>query len=155
MSTTENKLKQMGITLPEAPAPVANYVPTVRTGNLLYLSGLGPLDRPDGTVSQGKLGQDLTVEEGYQVARSVGINLIARLKGAVGDLDKVKRIVKLLSMVNSAPGFTQQPAVANGCSDLMVEVFGDRGRHARSAVGVAALPDDIPVEIEMIVELED
>ena len=134
---------------------MASYVPFVRTGNLLYLAGLGPADRPDGTSPTGRLGQDLTVEEGYEAARLTGINLLARLRGAVGDLDRVRQIVKLLSMVNSTPEFRDQPAVANGCSDLLVEVFGDRGRHARSAVGMASLPNNIPVEIEMIVEIEE
>ena len=155
MSRTEERLAELGITLPDAPPPVASYVPFVRTGNLLYLAGLGPADRPDGTSPTGRLGQDLTVEEGYEAARLTGINLLARLRGAVGDLDRVKQIVKLLSMVNSTPEFREQPAVANGCSDLLVEVFGDRGRHARSAVGMASLPNNIPVEIEMIVEIEE
>ncbi len=155
MSKIEKRLEELGITPPEAPPPVASYAPFVRTGNLLYLAGLGPAGRPDGTSPTGKLGQDLTVEEGYEAARLTGINLLARLRGAVGDLDRVRQIVKLLSMVNSTPEFGDQPAVANGCSDLLVEVFGDRGRHARSAVGMAALPNNIPVEIEMIVEIED
>ena len=155
MSRTEERLAELGITLPDAPPPVASYVPFVRTGNLLYLAGLGPADRPDGTSPTGRLGQDLTIEEGYEAARLTGINLLARLRGAVGDLDRVKQIVKLLSMVNSTPEFREQPAVANGCSDLLVEVFGDRGRHARSAVGMASLPNNIPVEIEMIVEIEE
>lgn len=155
MSVIEDKLKELGITLPETPAPMANYVPSVRTGNLLYLAGLGPAARPDGTTPLGKLGKDMSVEEGYEAARLTGINIIARLKGELGDLDRVKRIVKLLSMVNTAPDFTQQPAVANGCSDLMVEVFGDKGRHARSAVGMNSLPNNIPVEIEIIVEVTD
>jgi enamine deaminase RidA (YjgF/YER057c/UK114 family) len=155
MSLAEDKLKQMGLTLPEAPSPVANYVPAVKTGNLLFVAGLGPTLRPDGTAPRGKLGKDLNVEEGYEAARLVGLNLLARLKAELGDLDRVKRVVKLLSMVNSAPDFTQQPAVANGCSDLLVEVFGDKGRHARSAVGMSSLPDNIPVEIEMIVEISD
>ena len=155
MSRIEARLAELGITLPDAPPPVASYVPFVRTGNLLYLAGLGPADRPDGTSPTGKLGHDLTVEEGYEAARLTGINLLARLRGAVGDLDRVKQIVKLLSMVNSTPEFRDQPAVANGCSDLLVEVFGDRGQHARSAVGMASLPNNIPVEIEMIVEIEE
>lgn len=155
MSRIEARLAELGITLPDAPPPVASYVPFVRTGNLLYLAGLGPADRPDGTSPRGRLGQDLTVEEGYEAARLTGINLLARLRGAVGDLDRVRQIVKLLSMVNSTPEFRDQPAVANGCSDLLVEVFGDRGRHARSAVGMASLPNNIPVEIEMIVEIEE
>ncbi len=155
MSVAEDKLAQLGVTLPDSPSPIANYVPAVRTGNLLFLSGVGPAAKPDGKVPAGKVGSDLTVEEGYEAARLVGINLLARLKAELGDLDRVARVVKLLSMVNSAPGFTQPPAVANGCSDLLVEVFGEKGRHARSAVGMAALPNDIPVEIEMIVEVSD
>lgn len=155
MPAIEDKLKELGITLPDTPAPMANYVPGVRTGNLLYLSGLGPAARPDGTTPLGKLGKDMSVEEGYEAARLTGINIIARLKGELGDLDRVKRVVKLLSMVNTVPDFTQQPAVANGCSDLMVEVFGDKGRHARSAVGMNSLPNNIPVEIEIIVEVTD
>ena len=155
MSIIEDKLKELEITLPDTPPPVANYVPGVRTGNLLYLSGLGPANRPDGTTPAGKLGKDMSVEEGYEAARLTGINILARLKGELGDLSRVKRVVKLLSMVNTTPDFTQQPAVANGCSDLMVEVFGDKGRHARSAVGMNSLPNNIPVEIEIIVEIED
>lgn len=155
MSAAEDKLAQLGVTLPDSPSPIANYVPAVRTGNLLYLSGVGPAAKPDGKVPAGKVGSDLTVEEGYEAARLVGINLLARLKAELGDLDRVTRVVKLLSMVNSAPDFTQPPAVANGCSDLLVEVFGEKGRHARSAVGMAALPNNIPVEIEMIVEVQE
>lgn len=154
MPAVEDKLRQMGLTLPESPAPVANYVPAVRTGDLLYLSGLGPAPRPDGTSFKGKLGRDLSVEEGYEAARLVGLNILARIKGELGDLDRVKRIVKVLCMVNAAPDFTQPPAVANGCSDLLVELYGDRGRHARSAVGMNSLPNNIPVEIEVILEVE-
>ena len=155
MTVAEDRLAALGLELPDAPSPIANYVPAVRTGNLLYLSGSGPAARLDGTSPKGKLGTDLTVEEGYEAAQLVGLNLIARLKAELGDLDRVKRVVKLLAMVNSSPDFNQPPAVANGCSDLLVEVFGDAGRHARSAVGMATLPNDIPVEIEMIVEVED
>ena len=155
MTVAEDRLAALGLELPDAPSPIANYVPAVRTGNLLYLSGSGPAARPDGTSPKGKLGTDLTVEEGYEAAQLVGLNLIARLKAELGDLDRVKRVVKLLAMVNSSPDFNQPPAVANGCSDLLVEVFGEAGRHARSAVGMATLPNDIPVEIEMIVEVED
>ncbi len=155
MSEIESRLEQMGITLPDSPAPMANYVPGVRTGNLLYLSGLGPASRADGTTPSGKVGRDLTTEQGYEAARLTGMNIIARMKGELGDLDRVKRVVKLLGMVNSDPEFNQQPAVMNGCSDLLVEVFGDRGRHARSAVGMASLPNDIPVEIEVIIEVQD
>lgn len=155
MSVVEQRIADLGITLPDSPPPTANYVPAVRTGNLLFVAGVGPAARPDGSVPNGKVGRDLTQEEGYETARLVGVNLLSRLKGALGDLDRVVRVVKLLSMVNSVPEFTQQPAVANGCSDLLVEVFGERGRHARSAVGMASLPNDIPVEIEMIVEVRD
>ncbi len=155
MAVIEKRIAELGISLPDSPQPIANYVPTVRTGNLLFVAGLGPAARPDGSVPNGKVGRDLTQEEGYEAARLVGINLLARLKSSLGDLDRVVRVVKLLSMVNCAPEFTQQPAVANGCSDLLVEVFGERGRHARSAVGMASLPNDIPVEIEMIVEVRD
>ena len=155
MSEIESRLEHLGISLPAEPVPIANYVPGVRTGNLVYLSGLGPASRPDGTTPSGKVGRDLTTEGGYEAARLTGINILARMKGELGDLDRVRRVVKLLGMVNSAPDFNQQPAVVNGCSDLLVEVFGERGRHARSAVGMASLPNDIPVEIEIIIEVED
>jgi len=151
--SAEDRIKELGITLPNTPPPMANYVPSVRTGNLLYLSGLGPAASPDGTTMAGKVGQEYTQEQGYEAARLVGINILARIKGELGDLDKVKRIVKILAMVNCTPDFTNPPAVANGCSDLMVEVFGEIGRHARSAVGLTALPNNIPVEIEVIVEV--
>ena len=155
LGTVDKKLEEMGITLPPPAAPIANYVPAVRTGNLLFLAGAGPALGPDGAMPRGRLGENVSVEEGYKLARSVGIVQIARLKDALGDLDRVKQIVKLLTMVNSTAGFTEQPAVANGCSDLLVEAFGDRGRHARSAVGMSNLPGSIPVEIEMIVEVSD
>lgn len=149
----EAKLEQLGIKLPEPPKPVANYVGAVRTGKLIFLAGAGPL-KEDGSYITGRLGQDLTIEQGYQAARQTGIIQLASLKAELGDLNKVKRIVKVLGMVSSAPSFTDQPKVINGFSDLIVEVFGDRGRHARSAVGMAALPMNIPVEVEMIVEVE-
>ncbi len=155
MSKIEARLAEMGIELPATPPPIANYVPAVRTGNLLYLSGLGPAARADGTTPSGKVGSDLSAEQGYEAARLTGVNIISRIKGELGDLDRVARVVKLLGMVNSEPSFDQQPAVVNGCSDLLVEVFGDKGRHARSAVGMAALPNDIPVEIEVIIEVAD
>lgn len=146
----EKRLEELGITLPAPVQPVASYVRYVQTGNLLYISGTGPSsDQPSG-----KLGKELDVDAGYQVARNVGIAIIATMKDALGDLDRVKRVVKLLGMVNSAPDFADQPKVINGCSDLMIEVFGDAGRHARSAVGFVALPSQIPVEIEVIVEVE-
>ena len=155
MSEIESRLEHLGISLPAEPVPIANYVPGVRTGNLLYLSGLGPASRADGTAPSGKVGRDLTTEQGYEASRLTGINILARMKGELGDLDRVRRVVKLLGMVNSAPDFNQQPAVVNGCSDLLVEVFGEKGRHARSAVGMASLPNDIPVEIEVIIEVDD
>lgn len=148
----EQRLAELGITLPRAQSPVANYVGAVQTGNLLFLSGRGPIG-PDGEVATGLVGSDVTVEEAYGHARLVGLQLIATMKDALSDLDRVARIVKLLGMVNGAPGFGQQPAVINGCSDLFVEVFGDRGRHARSAVGMGSLPNNMTVEIEAIVEV--
>ena len=155
MSKVESKLEELGISLPDSPAPVANYVPVVRTGNLIYLSGVGPTAKPDGSAYIGKIDSQLTIEEGYDAARLTAVNMIARLKGYLGDLDRVVQIVKVLSMVNADLDFTEPPAVTNGCSDLLVEVFGESGRHARSAVGVATLPGGIPIEIEMIVEISD
>ncbi|MEL6923681.1 MAG: RidA family protein [Bacteroidota bacterium] len=150
----EAKIKAMGIELPTPGKPVANYVNAVRTGNLLFLAGKGPR-KADGTNVTGKLGKDLSIEQGYEAAKLVGINQLAVLKAELGDLTKVKKIVKVLGMVNSTPDFTDQPKVINGFSDLMVEVFGERGKHARAAVGMAALPSDIAVEIELVVEVED
>lgn len=149
----EARLKEMGIELPAPPRPVANYVNGVRTGNLIFLAGKGP-KRADGTEIIGKLGVDVTIEEGYEGARLTAINQLAVLKQMLGDLRKVKRVVKVLGMVNSDPDFVEQPAVINGFSDLIVEVFGERGRHARAAVGMASLPRGQAVEIEMIVEVE-
>ena len=150
----EQKLKDLGIVLPEASSPVANYVNAVRSGNLLFLAGKGP-GLPDGTFITGKVGEDMTIEEGKEAARMVAINQLAVLKAELGDLNKVKRIVKVLGMVNCNSDFTQQPQVINGFSDLMVEVFGEKGKHARSAVGMNALPMNIAVEVELIVEIED
>ena len=150
----EDNLKSLGITLPKQSAPIANYVNYVRTGNLIYFSGSGPSVESQGYV-KGKLGKDMTIEQGKEAARITGINMIANLKNAVGDLNKVKRIVKVLGMVNSTEDFTDQPKVMNGFSDLMVAVFGEKGKHARSAVGMAALPMNMAVEIEMIVEVKD
>jgi enamine deaminase RidA (YjgF/YER057c/UK114 family) len=150
----ELKLKEMGISLPESPKPLANYVRAVRTGNLLFVSGHGPYQ--DGkTLTTGKLGKELTVEEGYKTARNVALNCLASVRASLGSLDKVKRVVKLLGMVNCTEDFKDQPKVINGASDLLVEVFGEAGRHARSAVGMQALPNSIPVEIEMILEVRD
>ena len=148
----ETKLKELGITLPTPGAPIANYVNAMQTGNLLFLAGKGPLPQ-DGKDVVGRLGKDMTVEQGYQAARSTAIAHLAVLKKELGDLKRVQRIVKVLGMVNSDPAFTQQPAVVNGYSDLMVAVFGEKGKHARSAVGVATLPGGIPVEVEVIVEI--
>lgn len=150
----EARLAALGIELPAAPQPVANYVNGVRTGNLIFLAGKGP-KRADGSEIVGKLGDDISIEQGYEGARLTAINQLAVLKEMLGDLRKVKRVVKVLGMVNSTPDFVQQPAVINGFSDLIVEVFGDRGRHARAAVGMASLPRGQAVEIEMIVEIED
>lgn len=148
----EQRLAELGITLPPVTAPVANYVNAVRTGNLLFLAGKGPTEA-DGTDHRGKVGAGVAVEEAYRHARLTGLNLIAVMKAELGDLDRVQRIVKVLGMVNGAPDFTDQPKVINGCSDLFVEVFGERGRHARSAVGMGSLPNNITVEIECIVEV--
>ena len=150
---TEQRLKQLGISLALPTQPMANYVNAVRTGNLLYLAGKGP-GLPGQPLPVGKVGRDFTVEQGYECARQTGLSLIAVMKAELGDLDRVRRIVKVLGMVNATPEFGQQPEVINGCSDLFVEVFGDRGKHARSAVGMGSLPRGIPVEIEVIVEVE-
>jgi enamine deaminase RidA (YjgF/YER057c/UK114 family) len=150
----EQKLKEMGITL-KTPVPfTGSIVKAVRTGNLVFLSGHGPV-KPDGEMMQGKLGTELTVTEGREAAKLVGIELLTSLKAEIGDLSKVKRLVKVLGMVNASPEFNQQPQVMNGFSDFMVEIFGEKGRHARSAVGMGSLPGNIAIEIEMIVEVED
>ena len=150
----EQKLTELGIALKEPTTPVANYVNAVRTGNLIFLAGKGPRT-PEGKLITGKLGEDLTVEQGYEAARAVAILQLAVLKTELGDLNKVKRIVKVLGMVNAASDFTDHPEVINGFSDLMVEVFGEKGKHARAAVGMGSLPRNIAVEIELIVEVED
>jgi enamine deaminase RidA (YjgF/YER057c/UK114 family) len=148
----EQKIADLGLTLPEVVTPLAAYVPTVRTGDLVYTSGQVPM--LEGKLHQtGKLGVDLGVDEGRAQARICALNAVAALKAEIGDLAKVKRIVKVVVFVASAPGFTEQPQVANGASDLLGEVFGDAGKHARSAVGVAALPLDAPVEVELIAEV--
>ena len=150
----EEKIITLNIVLPKPSSPVANYVPAVSflEDKLLYLSGIGP-KKPDGSYIVGKVGLDLSKEEGYKAAKLAGINLLARLKKELGDLNRVKRIVKVTGMVNSTKDFNEQPAVINGFSDLMVEVFGERGRHSRSAVGMVSLPMNIAVEIEMLVEI--
>ncbi len=149
----EARLKELGLVLPEIPKPVANYVTYVRTGSLVFLSGQGPR-KPEGGFHVGKVGAGVSIEDAYRHARLTGLGLLAALREAAGSLDKVKRIVKLLGMVNSVPEFGDHPKVINGCSDLFVEVLGDRGRHARSAVGVGGLPGNMTVEVEVIAELE-
>jgi enamine deaminase RidA (YjgF/YER057c/UK114 family) len=151
--TPEAKLAKLGLILPTVPTPVANYVPFKRDGNTIYLSGQGPR-REDGSMCTGKVGADVTVDEAYGHARLVGLGLLAAAKLASGDLGKIE-IVKLLGMVNGVPEFAQQPQVINGCSDLFVEVLGERGRHARSAVGMGSLPGNITVEIEAIIRVVD
>jgi enamine deaminase RidA (YjgF/YER057c/UK114 family) len=145
--SAEKRLKELGITLAPVTPPMANYVNAVRTGNLLFLAGKGP-----GAV-KGKLGAEFSVDQGYQHARAVGLALLAVMKAELGSLDNVKRVVKVLGMVNAVPEFTDHPKVINGCSDLFVEVLGEAGKHARSAVGMGSLPMGIPVEIEVIVEV--
>lgn len=150
----DQKLAELGIELPKTSKPIANYVDAVQVGNIVYLSGKGPR-KANGKFITGKVGQDITISEAQFAARLTGINLLAALKEEIGNLDKVKRIVKVLGMVNCASDFTDQPKVINGFSDLMVEVFGEKGKHARSAVGMNSLPFNIAVEIEMIVEIEE
>jgi enamine deaminase RidA (YjgF/YER057c/UK114 family) len=150
--SAEKRLQRLGIQLPQITPPVANYVNAVRTGNLLFLAGKGPA-AVDGLRPQGKVGREFTPEQGYKFARSTGLALLAVMKAELGSLDRVRRVVKVLGMVNAEPEFGDQPKVINGCSDLFVEVFGDAGRHARSAVGMGSLPNGIPVEIEAIVEV--
>ena len=147
----ENRLTELGITLPGAPAPAANYVPFVQTGNLVFISG--QISQNEAGLITGKLGDAMSVEQGAEAARRCGLALIAQLKAAIGDLDRVKRVVKLTGFVNSTPDFTEQPKVVNGCSDLMVQVFGDAGRHARAAVSAPSLPLGVSVEIEAVFEI--
>lgn len=147
------RLDELGIELPAPFTPMANYLPAVRTGNLVFISGHGP-NRADGTFITGKLGQDLTIEQGYGAARLTMLNCLSSLRAELGSLNGVRRFVKLLGMVNCTEDFGDPPAVINGGSDLLVEIFGDAGRHARSAVGMQSLPRGIAVEIEMVVEVE-
>ena len=148
------RLKDLNIVLAKPSAPLASYVKTVRVGNLVYTAGHGP-DKPDGSRVTGRVGGDLTLEQGQEAARLTAISLLSSLKAELGDLNKVKRIVKVLGMVQSTPEFKDQPKVMNAFSDLMVEVFGEKGKHARSAVGMSALPANWAIEIEMVVEVED
>lgn len=148
----EARLKSLGLTLPPPDPPVANYVRAARAGNLLFLAGHGECGASNQT---GKVGRDVSVEDAYASARRVGLCLLSSLKAELGDLRKVKRVVKVLGMVNATPEFTDHPKVVNGCSDLLVQVFGDSGRHARSAAGMSSLPANITVEIEMVVEVDE
>jgi enamine deaminase RidA (YjgF/YER057c/UK114 family) len=154
MSDVEAKLEALGLTLPSPPAPVANYVRAVTVGNVVYLSGHGP-SRDGAFAFQGKVGAEKSIEEGYQAAQLVMLNCLSSLKQEIGDLDRVERIVKLLGMVNCTEDFGHHPEVINGASDLLVQLYGERGRHARSAVGMQSLPRGITVEIEMIVQLRE
>ncbi|MFS8038416.1 RidA family protein [Xanthobacter sp. AM11] len=151
-SSIDSKLAELGITLPTPTPPLANYVPVVRTGNLLFVSGQVSIDAA-GKIMAGKLGAGVDIDTGREAARLCAINILAQVKASIGDLDQVVRVVKLVAFVNSAPDFTDQPKVVNGCSDFMVAVLGDKGRHARSAVGVAGLPFDAAVEVEAVVEV--
>jgi enamine deaminase RidA (YjgF/YER057c/UK114 family) len=152
--SAEKRLKELGIDLGAVSAPVANYVNAVRAGNLLFLAGKGPRAGKDGRRPSGKVGREYTVEQAYEHARTVGMDLLAVMRAELGSLDKVKRVVKVLGMVNAVPEFQDHPKVINGCSDLFVAVLGERGKHARSAVGMGSLPMGIPVEIECVVEVE-
>ena len=147
----EEKLKELGLTLPTVPTPVANYVPFKRAGDVVYLSGQGPR-KPDGSIHVGKVGRDVTWEEAYEHAKLTGLGLLAAARMAAGSLDKVE-ILKVLGMVNGVPEFADQPKVVNGCSDLFVAVLGERGRHARSAVGMGSLPNGMTVEIEAVIRI--
>jgi enamine deaminase RidA (YjgF/YER057c/UK114 family) len=151
-TNAEIRLRDLGIRLPEVKAPLANFVPFVKTGKLVFVSGQVPLDE-HGKLLTGQVGADISVEEAVAIARDVAITLIAVIKQAAGSLDNVTQIVKINGSVNAVPGFTQQPLVINGVSDLIAEVFGERGRHARAAVGTGSLPGNVPVEVEAIVEV--
>lgn len=153
MGKIEDRLKELGIELPEAPNAMASYVVVQRVDNILYFSGASPMKNGKPTMT-GVLGKDLTIEQGYDGARQAGLLLLSQLKKAVGDLDNVEQIVKLFGIVASADDFYEQPAVINGTSDLFVEVFGDKGKHARSAIGTSVLPWNLPVEVEMIVKVK-
>ena len=150
--SAEARLKELGIVLPSVPTPVANYVPFRLAGGLLFLSGQGPRDEKGGQLT-GKVGKDVSVEEAYRRARLIGLGLLAATRLALGTLDRVDFVVKLLGMVNAVPEFGDHPKVINGCSDLLVEVLGERGRHARSAVGMGSLPNNITVEIEAVMRI--
>jgi enamine deaminase RidA (YjgF/YER057c/UK114 family) len=149
--SAEQKLKDLGLSLPQVAAPMANYVRFKRAGDLVFLSGHGPRN-PDGSIPSGKVGKEFTTEQAYEFAKITGLGLLAAMKEAAGSLDKVE-VIKLLGMVNAVPEFGDQPKVINGCSDLLVAVLGENGRHARSAVGMGSLPGNMPVEIEVIIKV--
>jgi enamine deaminase RidA (YjgF/YER057c/UK114 family) len=151
--TVEKKLASLGITLPTPAAPIANYVPFTRSGNLLIVSGQICYGADGKLVAKGQLGAGVSIEDGEKAARACAVNLLAQVKGAIGDLDQIKRVLRLGGFINSAPGFTDGPKVMNGASDLMVQVFGDKGRHARTTVGVSALPADAAIEVEGLFEV--
>jgi enamine deaminase RidA (YjgF/YER057c/UK114 family) len=151
--SAEARLKELQIELPKIPAPIGNFLPYRRVGQLLYLSGQGPRNAA-GEISVGRLGKDCTVERAYSDARQIGLQMLATIRQAIGSLDHVEAIVKLLGMVNAEPEFGEHPKVINGCSDLLVEVFGDQGKHARSAVGMGSLPNRMTVEIEAIIQIK-
>jgi enamine deaminase RidA (YjgF/YER057c/UK114 family) len=152
MSYTRDWIAHLGIEFPAPTTAMGNYMPSLRIGDLIYLSGVVARDGQN-NLMQGKLGSDYTVEEGYQAARSCALQILANVEREIGDLDRIVRIVKLTGMVNATPDFSEPPAVVNGCSDTLVEILGDRGRHTRSAFGVASLPGGVSVEIESIVEI--
>lgn len=152
--TPEQRLEQLGLKLPVVGTPIANFVMWRQAGSLLYLSGQGPR-KPDGSVVVGRLGLNHSVEDGYKDARQVGLQILATIRQAVGSLDRVEAVIKLLGMVNAEPTFGDHPKVINGCSDLLVEVLGDAGKHARSAVGMGSLPGGMSVEIEAIIQIKD
>jgi len=152
--SAEAKLKELNLQLPVPPAPIANFLPWRRAGQLLYLSGQGPRDEA-GKISVGRLGRDCSVERGYADARRVGLQLLSTIRAAIGSLDHVEAVIKLLGMVNAEPDFGDQPKVINGCSDLLIEVLGERGKHARSAVGMGSLPNAMTLEIEAIILIKD
>lgn len=153
-ATPEDQLARLGLVLPPSPPPIANFVSHVIEGGILYLSGQGPREA-NGFLHTGRVGQDVSVDQAYAHARLTGLNLLAVMREALGDLSRVRRVVKVLGMVNAVPEFTEHPKVINGCSDLFVSVFGDIGQHARSSVGLGSLPDNISVEIEAVVALRD
>ena len=152
MGVVEERLAGLGYELPPPPEPVGNYLPVARSGSVMWMAGVGSR-RADGSRIAGKLGQDLSVEQGYEAARWCALNLLSRMKAELGDLDRVARVLKVVGMVNSDPAFTGQAAVVDGASDLFVAVFGDAGRHARSAPGMAALPGDTAVIVDCVIEV--